>query len=69
MPKMPKFWCTEHEMHFLDGLGSYKTWGVPAPRTALLWKYYEAAKRRERWDHVDREKILKRVAGELGGLK
>ena len=69
MPKMPKFWNTEHEMQFIDGLGTYKLDGQPMRRVKLLRIYYKAAKRRSRWDHVDQEAVLKRVRGELGWEK
>jgi hypothetical protein len=60
------YWNTKKEMEFLDGLGGFKLQGQSQPRHKLLRNYYKAAKKRKNWGDIDEEKVVRRVASELG---
>jgi hypothetical protein len=65
-----RFWKTEHEIKFINGLGFHRT-DIRAPlsqktdRETYILKYLESCKNRHNWEDIDKEKAIKYAKGSL----
>lgn len=65
--KQPDRWTTLDETNFLRGLG---TWGsaTTLPRKKLLENYITSARKRNKWEGVDKSSTIRCAEGRLRAL-
>ena len=56
---MSQSWATEHELTFVNNLGTYRVGHEMSPmRLKLLENYVKAARERRDWGNMDGEKVI-----------